>query len=417
MFDPPPHSPLITPDLRRRLQQRYEEAVRLMAQRPGDSARVHELLAECLRADPGNILYLDALLANLRKWQPKRQWSWSPGWLTGRKTPTSADVFDNALDALRRNPGDAAALRRLATAAGEHDLGEVEVRYWQAAVECAAQEPENIRGLARALTRQGRFDEAREQWQKLVTALADPEAAQAVSDLDQPSADDELHSPDKLPKEAQTDAAAVVMVAQGLLRSGKLVAAQRVLTQAQAACGGDLSVRRQLEELQLARSEHRIELARRRALSDADPQAQALVARLEAEHRRLEIEIFHLRAERHPDDSSLRLNLGRKLKQAGNYSGAIQRLEEARGDGAIESEALLELGECWQHLRQFGKALDFYHRAIAGSAPRPLLAALYRLGVLSAAMGQLGEARDALSRLISIDPGYKDARERLDKLP
>ena len=65
--DPPP-SLLMTPDLRRRLQQRYEEAAAAggTGSRP-DFARIHDLLAECVRADPGNILYLDALLANLRR--------------------------------------------------------------------------------------------------------------------------------------------------------------------------------------------------------------------------------------------------------------------------------------------------------------------------------------------------------------
>ena len=95
-------------------------------------------------------------------------------------------------------------------------------------------------------------------------------------------------------------------------------------------------------------------------------QAQSLVARLEAEHNRLEIDILHLRCERCRTIGALRLELARRLKRAGNFSGAIQRLEEARSFAAGEPAVLIELGECWQHLRQFAKALDFYrpgHRA------------------------------------------------------
>ena len=47
-----------------------------------DFRRIHDLLAECLRADPGNILYVDALLANLRRRQAAKQrgrW-WKPWW-------------------------------------------------------------------------------------------------------------------------------------------------------------------------------------------------------------------------------------------------------------------------------------------------------------------------------------------------
>src|SRR5262245_44245350 len=70
---------LIKPDMRRRLQQRYEEAQRLTTQQPPDFRRIHELLAECLHVDAGNTLYLDALMANLRrreaaKPQPKTTW-------------------------------------------------------------------------------------------------------------------------------------------------------------------------------------------------------------------------------------------------------------------------------------------------------------------------------------------------------
>jgi hypothetical protein len=88
---------------------------------------------------------------------------------------------------------------------------------------------------------------------------------------------------------------------------------------------------------------------------------------------------------------------------------------------------LLELGECWQHLRQFGKALEFYRQVAeredrsgetrAGAAPLPLVGALYRIGVLAAAMEQPVDAKAALMRLVALVPDYKDARQRLDKLP
>src|SRR5262245_10224014 len=78
MYDPPLYPLLITPDLRRRLQQCYDEAQRLTAQARPDFRRIHDLLAECLRADPGNILYLNALFANLmrRDAVSTRQTSW-----------------------------------------------------------------------------------------------------------------------------------------------------------------------------------------------------------------------------------------------------------------------------------------------------------------------------------------------------
>jgi tetratricopeptide (TPR) repeat protein len=416
MSTDPPHSPLITPDLRRRLQQRYEEAVRVLNQRPVDHARIHELLAECLRTDPGNILYLDALLANLRQWQPRRNQG-NGGWLSrwmgtsrgARATSPASTEYsvlstqysaDEPLDEaaaqalLRRAPDllqsqqEHGLLLGLAAAAAAGELDQAEIRYLRYAASLAPDNSRTLGLLARALTRQGQFEEAARLWQTLLAKGPDAEARQAADDLREAAAQE---------------------------------SADQALAEASAAAGEDLGIRRDREDLRLLHAQQQVTMARRRAASDPHPKAQALAIQFEAEQLRQEIEILHLRCERLPGDKSLRLQLARKLKQAGNFSGAILRLEEAKDNPALAAEVLLELGECWQHLRQFEKALDFYRQAIAATdgmpEPRPMVVALYRVGVLTAAMGKTAEAREALTRLAAIEPGYKDARERLDKLP
>lgn len=440
MTDAPPSSLLITPDSRRRLQQRYEEAVRLAAQQPVNRCRVHELLAECLRTDPGSILYLGALLANLRQWAPQATWPVRViNWLRYRRgidSHTPHRLLTSAPELLRNLGDDSAVLRKLAQAAGDYDFDEVELRYLQEARRLAPDDAETLRQLARALTRQGRFEEAVGPWFAVLALQPDAEANRAVEDLKRaahaseiPAAADggDVQRPD------QVDSS--LAVAAALRSQGRLAAAEHHLTQAQHAAGGDLRILALREDLRLAHSQERLAIARARALSDSHPKAQALVGRMEQEHNRLEIDILHVRSERHPDDRPVRLELARRLKLAGNYSGAIQRLEEALADPTLAAEANLELGECWQHLRQYDKALEFYRRVIGqtdraedeaglrgGKAPadpplQPLAAALYRLGVLAAAMNDPHEARAALERLVAIDPNYKDARQRLDKLP
>jgi len=175
------------------------------------------------------------------------------------------------------------------------------------------------------------------------------------------------------------------------------------------------------EELRLKRSEHRLMIARRRAASDPHPRAQQLIGRLEEEHNRLAIDLLGARSERLPTDWAVRLELARRLKRAANFSGAVQRLEEAARWNADEPDVLIELGECWQHLRQFGKALDFYQQAVGAAESAPdrhesLQLARYRAAVLAAAMGRINLARLHLSMIVAIDPTFKDARERLDKL-
>ncbi|MEX2175455.1 MAG: tetratricopeptide repeat protein [Pirellulaceae bacterium] len=440
MPDVPPPSPLITPDRRRTLQQRYEAALRLMDDPRPDHPRIHELLAECLRADPGNILYLQALVANLRRWGPKPKRSWLAGLFTPANararvsvSSTGYQILAAAPETLRRDPKNANALRQLAEAAGEAELDQAELFYWHAAIELAPHDTESLRGWARALTRQGRFDEACAAWRKIADVAPDEESAQALADLAPQSTDAERAALAVVPDEAPLETEAAIRLATKWQEQGEFAAADELLTRAQSASGSDLRLFEAREDLQLARARHQQEIARRRAASDAHPRAQRLIVRLAAEANRLEIDIYYLRSERHPGDMSLRLELARRMKRSGNYSGAVTRLEEARRDPQWAAAALLELGECWQHLRQYAKALDFYRQAIrAGEAPAEplregeapavpphsrLVAPLYRLGVLAAAMNLPAEARPALARVVAIDPGYKDARERLDKLP
>src|SRR4029078_5006861 len=185
------------------------------------------------------------------------------------------------------------------------------------------------------------------------------------------------------------------------------------------ASGGDLAVLGLREELRMRQSEQRVAIARRRAASDKHAKAQRLVQRLVDEHNRLEIEILNARAERWPGDALVRVELARRLKGAGNFSGAVQRLEEALRLVPDDRAALIELGECWQHLRQFAKALDYYERAaqlLGLPSDESGKLAHYRAGVLAVALGQVDKARTHFKTVIAADSAFKDAAERLDKL-
>ena len=427
MTDAPPPSLLITPDLRRRLQQQYEEAKRLADHQPPSYTKTHDLLADCLRNDPGNILYLDALIANLRRWKPVTRRSWLLNVFADRSFEKAAQakdwnkVLQLAPEALRANPWNRNAFVALADACEALRLDDAHLRYLMAA-EANPSDPHLLRRLARELTRQGRFDQAIPVWRKLQSAAErDEEVQRALSDLGAPSHLDELEHRQFAIDNSQPFASieSRLLSATDLARHGNFDLAEKILQDAQSAAGSDLRVFEAREELQLARSRHRLAIARRRAESDTHPRAKELVAELEAEHSRHEIEILNVRCERLPGELALRLELARRLKQAGNYSGAIQRLEEVRHDPQLAPAALIELGECWQHLRQFAKALDFYREAAesALTADESLKLALYRTGVLAAALQRSAEARQTFEKLLAIDPAFKDARQRLDNLP
>jgi tetratricopeptide (TPR) repeat protein len=427
-----PPSLLITPDHRRRLQQRYEEALVLAGQERPEFARVHSLLAECVTADPACGLYLGALLANLRRRDAaRRSQSWPSRvrtWIVDRwfqRAPavprTEHSVLSTAPKLLWRDSKNVTVLRTLAEAASAHDFDEVELAYLVAAREVAPDDPQSQRMLARALTRHGRFEESLGPWFAVLAFVPDdPEATQAVEDLR--GADELVATPTS---EARPDVpsspAHLVRIAKSMQDVGAYASAEQYLAQAQAAAGGDLTLWELREDLRLRQSEQRLAVARRRASHDTHPKAHALVGKFEQEHSRLHIEILNIRAERLPQAADVRIELARRLKQAGNFSGAIQRLEEVLLLTPDDPSALIELGECWQHLRQFAKALDFYEQAIAAAdldSPPSDDAKLahYRAGVLAAAMGETERARSHLEAIVAIDAAFRDAQQRLDNL-
>jgi len=434
---------LIRPDLRRRLQQRYEEAQRLSSLSEPDFRKIHELLAECLHVDAGNTLYLDAIVANLRRRDAaklKRSWvsRWFGGWQRGQvaksdaqevgkeTTPQTGErsILRSAGDRLWENPTSATLLKSLAIAAGEAELDQVELRYWQLAAERATQDPETARGMALTLSRQGRFDEATAHWKRLLALSPKDEQAQAALEIMQPS---ELQSSDELLalKQAwmdeQGNKETGLHLAGALIAAGLFSDADTILADVQAAAGADLQVLEQREQLQLAKGIHRLSIARRWAALDSHAKSQKLVMQFAGEYQRLDIEIWNQRTDRMPKDWGVRLELARRLKQVGNFSGAIQRLEEAQRLKMNHPGAFLELGECWQHLRQFERALGMYEKAIAkaemlSSNDEVLKLARYRAGVLGAALGQREFARHNFRAIVAADPLYKDTQERLDKL-
>lgn len=426
---------VISPELRRRLQERYARAQTLLAQPSCDFAAAHRLLAENLALDPGNLRYIELMLVNLRR---RGEASVQPGlwqrWIAA--TPLGARAALERAIAARRWAEAVRLVPEMLWTTGLQDdalglaaevcagleLGPAELLYRKAAVDAAPASTEPIRRLARALKRMGMFADAWDWWRKLdELSPGDAEAAAELATAARSSEVAEAERPlrERI-EESPGDVEALLALVELRLRAADFDEAPRLLAQASAVGGGDLRVRHGWEELSLAQSEHRLRLAQEAAKREDSDAARRLAAEIAEQHERLALGVAHARAERFPGDGALLLDLARRLKRSGNFSGAAQRFDELRQLPGFETTALVELGECWQHLRQFEKALDCYREAIAGpeSADKEesRYLALYRGAVLAEALGRLEQACAWLRELVAATGGYKDARERLDKL-
>ncbi|MFN0021436.1 MAG: tetratricopeptide repeat protein [Pirellulaceae bacterium] len=418
----------VTPAQRQELQARWEKARGLMTRAGSPAGRddveqIHKLLEECVAQDPVNTVYLDAFLLNLRVLRAQ-----SKGWwkiLFGPKQPK-----DHGLRGLRHELQDKAygeILLSLADYCVRADAPESEIRYLQEALFFSPQSRRVLLQLARALLRQGRFDESRATVQTLrKIAGDDDEVRSLLNTLDGTlDSNENEHWPAEISslQEAAAKSTAPddhLALATALVKVRRFDEAEAVAAKALSLSGGDLAVREKVEDISLGRLQNNLAIARRLVEHEPSPAHRQTLHRWEEEFGRLVLATLNARSERFPQDIGLKLEVAVRLKRAGNYSGAIQRLEEIAADQWFRPNVLLELGECWQHLRQFEKALGRYSQVIAAAEelnqPEPLKLALYRAGSLAAAMQQTSAARNWFERVVSLDPEFKDARAKLLQL-
>src|SRR5947209_6885293 len=108
-----PSLPALTPAVRRRLQQNFAQAAKLLAQDQYDYDQAQKLLSECVSQDPGNPIYVDGLLQNLkRKYKDNKKGSFFAGFTNKRAFKKAAadknwaDVLQLGPRALQSNPWD-----------------------------------------------------------------------------------------------------------------------------------------------------------------------------------------------------------------------------------------------------------------------------------------------------------------------
>ena len=192
-----------------------------------------------------------------------------------------------------------------------------------------------------------------------------------------------------------------------------------MLVDALAASGNDLKVREHLEDRQIRWSKRRVMLAEKQVqITDSEATRETL-DRLRTVLVKQEIDIFAARVERYPDNVSWKFELAIRLKTAGSPAEAIKYFQAVQVDSRRRGAVALELGECFQKIKQYPLAMRNYQTAVESLGDREIdlqKRALYRAGVLAAAMKDRDAALKFLSNLAEIDFGYRDVAQRLEKL-
>ena len=488
-----PKVDLISPDKRRKLQKFFERGNELAGKDKPDFDYAHEMYSQAVLQDPGNSVYVEAMLSNLQK-KFKNNKKGSRFSFGGRKAFKAAvaeedwkDIFREGIELLKSNPWDTHALREMARACAFNRYNEVELRYLKNALDGKPKDVEVNRHCAQSLARNGQFDMAISCWSRVAEKSKGDEAEKMMAELTlaktmrkaasleaigavgerpmspQPMAAEDAEERDPLetprreePKPEDTanadfdtdetedaegedssahlnqrqqfeksirdnpmDVDAYFQLAELHTKDARYADAEKVLASAIEANGASLKLESHYEDAQIRTSRAKVAIAEQRYASAKTEEAKELVTKLRSDLNRLELEIYQKRCVRYPDKLRLRYDLALRLRRAGNYLEAIKSYDEARMDDAYKVAATLEMGECWQQLKQYSKAMKCYEAAIKQSTDldgdrRKL--ALYRGGVLAAALKEPEKARDWFAQLVELDASFKDASARLDKL-
>lgn len=452
-----PSAALLSPGERHRLAQCFQAGTKNLT---ANADYAIEMFSACVTGDPGNAVYLQALLGILRKKHPPKKSGGLASLFGGSKggavrklvgAGQHKEAIKQGVDILKGNPYDTGALLAMADACGHLSFPGTRQVYLKNALDAAPADPEVNRHCARFAAEIGEFDQAIACWVRIgqvkglgeesekeiarlqvektiaagqgmsgrpapATAKAGDAAKAAAPEAGERSRAAELKN---TIKERPAEIDAYLELADILEKESGVADAMAVLTQALAASGGETRVREHVEDRQLRWSRQRLLDAEKRVEADDTPDHRAVVEKLRGSLVKQEIEIFAARASRYPENPTWKYELAVRLKMAGNYAEAIKQFQEVQGDSRRKGVVALELGECFQKIRQYQLAMQNYVTAVDSLTDRePELRkrALYRAGVLASGLEDVDAAKKYLSMLAGIDFGYRDVAQRLDKL-
>lgn len=456
--------------VRKRLQKYFEYGQDKQAKKDHDYA--HSMYAQCVVADPANLVYVEAMLNNLtEKHKPKKKKA---------KIRSSRNAFKKAksekdwkatiaegVELLKENPWDLTTLRGMAEASAgmrkEQDderFNEIELRYLRTALDGNSKDIDLNRHCAESLARMGQFDQAIACWHRLEELLPGKgEAPQRISELTvlknmkasglldeegrpkeqapatkpataQPqtsSASSPSSAVEKDPRaqleqaivQAPTKVSNYLELAKLHESRGELQEAEGILRRALSVSGNEMKIAEHLEAVQVRRAKLQLARAEKQYAARKDSESQQQVLRMKEELNRLELGIYQARAERYPQDVRYRYELAIRLKRAKNYREAIKYFEEAAAEAKLAASARVQQGECFQQLRRYQEAMHAYQASVKlsrGEAGDVEKLALYRAGALAMGLKNWILAQDLLQKLLKIAPDYLDAAARLDKL-
>lgn len=414
-----------TASQRQQLQELFDRALRLKHGGRQEQESASKLFRKCFATDPGNLIYAQAWLHALDDLaafaNPKKRFR---SFVLSRAVKKAlarrewSQVIEFASRSLEIDSLSVKAHVALAEACSELAHDNVTILLLRRAVGIEEKSDEALRRLAFALETLGDFAEARRCWMRVNELCPnDDEAKRSLAALVNETGDEQL-AREQIDSDAPQSVDDCLQQVETLASHGKFAEADQYLNRATSLFGGDVRIRERAEQLLLDQVCYEIGVAERRLEVNATSENQDLLDGLRGELNRREIDFFATRSQRYPDQPRLNLELGLRLKRAGIYAEAIAEFVDLLNDELFPCQVPVEIGECWQSLRQFDRALTFYREAmkICPDSHECFKRSRYRAAVLLEAMDNAQQAESLLEEVLRVDSSYKDAATRLDRI-
>jgi tetratricopeptide (TPR) repeat protein len=428
-----------------------------------------EMFGKSVMLVPDNLLYRQVLRgAEYRKYRDNKTGaSMAFLRLTGVRGKTKkAKLQKNwreldraAEEGLAINPWDATFNAEVGEAASHLGYQEVAVFAYEKAVEAEQNNREYLRNLALAYERRSRFVEARTMWERLlkldplnseargkITEMLTKDTIQQGGFEEAEKIQDVVMGYEESVKGNVADAGGLaapgespeadlrhairkdpsspgnyLKLADLLRKEKRFEESIEIYEKALQVTGGDPNVRERMEDVQLDLGRRNRDLARQEAAKHPDDAAlQQQAADISRELLLQEISILSTRVDRYPQDLRLKAELAQRYFQTGKYGQAIPLFQQAAKDARLEAVVLVNLGKCFLKEKKNALAEHQFKRAVsklnANDHLKALLECHFYLGRLAEEAGRREDAIQHFNEVISLDYGYKDARERLEKL-
>ncbi len=447
----------ISPAVRKRLQKCFEHGNRLMNQ--GEHDYANEMFTQCLLGDPGNMIYIQTFLGNLRlKYENNKKGS-KMAFLKGAGNKAALkkseirkkwdDVMKQAAEMLKLNPWDSNALVSMSNAVGELGYTDAELAYLKLALENNPNHPDINRRAGEILADRNEFDQAIACFNRVLKAKPDDREVQRMisnlsvertikkgryeeqevskSKLDTPTEAADSGVPEPSPEEKlekrirknPDDKFAYLDLADIHSQSDNLKKAEEIYQWGLKSLPEDSDLKDRLLDIQRRRLRKKVNEIKQQYEQDPKPELKEkfFAKKKELEEKTLQWNAY--RVELSPQNPHYHYEYGVSLQAAGQYKEAIAEFQQAKRDTTRQGESLLALGQCFQQIKQYPLAMKHYQQAVEQLTDQQLeyKKKAYYLGAkLALGLKKYDLAEELASQLAEIDFSYKDVSDLLDKI-